>query len=58
MTDIAEIDNFVKDCKLFKPDCGDLPFSAYALGKKCRANNPGVRSNGPHEFGGYEGEHI
>jgi len=53
-----EIDNYFDDCRLFKPDEGDLPYSAYVYGKSAVRVSPNVRSDGPHEFAGFEGNSV
>jgi len=53
-----EIDNYFDDCRLFKPHDGDLPYSAYVYGKSAVRVTPNVRSDGPHEFAGYDGKDI
>ena len=44
------------ECTLFKISAGELPFMAYGNGKAAVRVTPGVQSDGPHQFRGYEGE--
>jgi len=47
--------NPFKECTLFKMN-NMIPFMAYGNGKSAVRITPGVYSDGPHQFGGYQGK--